>query len=66
VVVEQKWTGTTAGPSAEEVKDAAAGTTARLSGTTARQVFLLQIQVNVGKEQAGTTAPRPVLPLGAL
>jgi hypothetical protein len=57
------WTGTTAGPSTEEVEDTAAGTTARLSGTTARQDFLLQIQVNTGKEQAGTTAPRPVVPL---
>jgi hypothetical protein len=54
--VEQKWTSTTAGPSAKEVKDATAGTTAGLSGTTARQDFLLQIQVNAGKEQAGSTA----------
>jgi hypothetical protein len=56
--VEQKCTGTTAGPSTKEDKDAAPGTTAGLSGTTARKDFLLQIQVNTGKEQAGTTAPQ--------
>jgi hypothetical protein len=53
-------------PSGDEEEDAASGTTAGLSGTTARQDFQQQVQSTHGNGLTDTIAPWPVVPLGVL
>jgi hypothetical protein len=55
--VERYWSGTTVAPSGVEDEDTAAGTTAGLGGTTARQEFQQQIKSTQGNGLTGSTAP---------
>jgi hypothetical protein len=55
--VERYWSGTTVAPSGVEDEDTAAGTTAGLGGTTARQEFQQQIKSMQGNGLTDTIAP---------